>query len=77
MLQPYKTLPNPKRFLDIILGHLQIWKSPRTFFAGTCYSRDYDVMGQKIFPSKPIKFCVCVRGISCWSIFAVKPTAYY
>ena len=63
--------------MDIVLEHVQIWESPCTFFAGTCYWRDHDVMGEKFLLTKLIKFGDCRKGISCWSIFAIKPIAYF
>ena len=41
--------------MDIVLGHIQIWKSPCTSLAGTCWSRDHDVMGETFFLAEPIK----------------------
>ena len=63
--------------MDIVLEHVQIWEPPCTFFAGTCYWRDHDVMGEKFLLTKLIKFGDCRKGISCWSIFPIKPIAYF
>ena len=59
--------------MDIVLGHVHIWKLLCTFFAITCSSRDHDVMGEKNLLTKPIKFGVNGKRILCWSIFALEP----
>ena len=59
----------------IVVEHDQIWKSLCTFFAGTNYSRDHDVMSEKDSLSKPIKFGIDGKRMSCLSIFAIEPIA--
>ena len=51
------------------------WKSSCTFFAGTCWSHDHVVIGEKYLVTKPINFGVNGKRILYWSIFAVEPTA--
>ena len=64
-----------KNAIRIVLEYVQIWKSPSTFFAGTCYSRDHDVMGETFLLTKPINFDVNGKKILWWSIFAIEPIA--
>ena len=62
-------------FLDIVQEYVQIWKSPCTYFAGTCQSRDHDVMDEKYFFLKPTKFGVNEKINLCWSILTIEPIA--
>ena len=62
-------------FLDIVLEHVQIWKSPCTFFLVPAIHVTMTSWVKKLLLTKPIKFGLNRKKILCWSIFAIEPIA--
>ena len=54
---------------------MNIWNSPCTFFAGTCLSRDHDVIDKTFLLTKPTKIGFNGKIILCWSIFYIELVA--
>ena len=61
--------------MHIVLEHVQIWKSPCTFFLVPASHVTMTSWVKKILLTKPITFGLNRKRILCWSIFAIEPIA--